>query len=40
MSVYVLLYASREDLPSPQMIPFLVTSTTGTCHRTPTSHPP
>lgn len=30
MSVYVLLYASREDLPSPQIIPFLVTATTGT----------
>lgn len=29
MSVYVLLYASHEDLPSPQVIPFLVTSTTG-----------
>lgn len=31
ISVYVLLYASREDLPSPQIIPFLVTTTTGMC---------
>lgn len=38
MSVYVLLYASREDLPSPQMIPFLVTSTTEGVHKEPAYH--